>query len=177
MTLPVLLRSARDGAQWLQFRAAVLAAATTARPGAARWTELTVYRLPRTQDEQPPLGGYVVAKVGRSQVAHRPNCAMTKHRTMPTFLDAGEEATVRRSPCMLCMPEVGDGMDPHTLLEPSRYSVLQARDPEALWAVLLTGRHGEINRVTGTVAEIIRQIRAADVTFRDWEREQHSVIA
>ncbi len=154
----------RSGDRILEFPAAVIGTATSGRPGVARWTELTVYRL--------PSGHYVVSKVGRSTIAHRPDCWRVNPRKMRTWLEAGDEGKVRRVPCLECGPAVGDQMDPQTFLECTRYTVLQARDPESLAKTLLQGRPGDapqpVSQLTGVTAEIIRQVRAHDSAFETW---------
>lgn len=155
---------ARNGSQILEFTATVLGAATSARPGASRWTELTVYQLGNKD--------YVISKIGRSTVAHREDCSKVNRRRMRVWLEAGDEARVRRTACPQCSPQVGDRMDPQTWLECSRYTVLQARDSESLARVLLQGRPGEPphdgRHLTGVIAEIIRQVSANDAAFGLW---------
>jgi hypothetical protein len=167
MDTQVLLRQVRDGEHDLRFHAAVLAAATTERPGAPRWTELTVYRTPVGDEVDQPRGMYVVAKVGRSVVAHRPGCEKVRGRrydAIGTLTPGGGSYPV---PCLSCQPDMGV-LDPGTLLERTRHLVLQARTPADLVKVLLQGRPGAIPTdapPTGIVAETIRQVRLADPDF------------
>lgn len=140
----------------LRFEADVLATATSQRAGAPRWSELIVYRL--TQSKQ-----YVVWKIGRSLVAHRPDCSRV-YPEMPTWLEAGEEAQVHRVPCLECLPEVGDHMDPQTVLEATRYTVLRARDPEQLYQALLN----RTQRPTALVEHVVSQVRMNDAVFDGW---------
>lgn len=171
MDTPVLIRKVRDGDRHLSFAAAVLGAATTERPGAPRWTELTVYRLPRFSGEDPATGGYVVAKIGRSVLAHRFTCPKADPRRMPTLAAAdADELAVHRLPCLTCQP-IQDGRD--VVLERTRYMVLQARDPEDLARTLLRGRPGDPvpTSITGIIAETVRQIRLADPDFDRWAAE------
>jgi hypothetical protein len=148
--LVVLPRVVQDGKRVLKFNAAVIGAATSERPGAPRWSELTIYRLPG--------GVYLVAKVGRSTVAHTPTCEHANPRRMRTFMEAQDEGLVHRMPCPECRPAVGDAMDPQTLLEPSRYTVLQAQSPESLVEVLCEGR----DTLPEIVAEVLRQASKND---------------
>lgn len=151
MTDPVPgMRIARDGKHVLQFTAAVIGAATSSRPGVQRWSELALYRL--------APGQYLVAKVGRSTVAHRPDCRHANPRRMVTYLEAGEEGAVRRSQCPECRPNVGNDMDPHTLLEASRYTVLQAHSAEGLVDMLTEGRHV----LPEIVSEVLKQASKYD---------------
>lgn len=114
----------------------------------------------------------MVSKIGRSTIAHRETCPQLNKRRMRTWLEAGEESRIRRVPCPVCSPAVGDQMDPQTWLECSRFTVLQARDVEALSKVLLQGRPGEppqtAERLTGLVRQIVRQLRASDTAFQQW---------
>lgn len=125
------LRTVRNGREILRFEAEVVAAATSQRPGVQRWSELVVYQL--------ASGQYVISKIGRSVLAHRPDCLLVTDE-MVSWLEAEEEAKVHRYPCLECLPEVGNRMDPQTMLEPSRYTVLRARDGEELRSVLTQGR-------------------------------------
>jgi hypothetical protein len=168
MDTPVLLRQVQDGKQSLRFKAAVLAAATTERPGAARWTELTVYRTPLADEEYEPRGMYVVAKVGRSVVAHRPGCEKVHNRlSYDAVRNVSPSHLSYQVPCLTCQPEMAV-LAPDTVLERTRHLVLQARTPADLQKVLLQGRPGSIPAdapPVGIVAEIIRQVRRADTDF------------
>jgi hypothetical protein len=165
MDLPVLVRQARDGDQVIRFRAAVLAAATTARPGSVRWTEETVYRIPKASEE-PPAGGYVVAKVGRSQVAHRPTCRLANPRRMSTWARSQDEPPEERMPCMECRPNL-DPPITGVLLERTRYQLLQARDPASLAAILLP-KGPAMTWMTGMTKQLSEQVRRADAEFDSW---------
>lgn len=94
---------------------------------------------------------------------------------MRTWLEAGEEAKVRRQPCIECGPVVGDQMDPQTWLECSRYAVLQARDPESLARILLQSRPGapsqDPHRLIGATHEVVMQVREHDPAFSRWWTE------
>jgi hypothetical protein len=124
-----------------------------------RWSELIVYRLPSKQ--------YVVSKIGRSLVAHKPECGRV-YDDMPTWLEAGEEARIRRVPCLECQPLVGDAMDPQTVLEATRYTVLQARDPEQLFQAL----HNRSGRPAAIVNDVLVQVRSNDLAFGQWVDSQ-----
>jgi hypothetical protein len=168
MDNPVLLRTALDGRRTVSFMAAVLAAATTQRPGAARWTELTVYRLAAKRADEPPRGGYVVAKVGRSVVAHRASCkrAQDKRKLTPTS-NRGDRGRVGGwSPCLDCQP----GDTGAVWMEEDRHTLLQARTPSELAKILMRGRPGQepATTLTGIVAETVQQIRRADADFDHW---------
>jgi hypothetical protein len=164
MDTPVLLRQARDGETDITFYAAVLGAATTERPGAPRWTELTVYRRPLSDEIDQPHGWYVVSKVGRSTVAHLPTCKRARPRQMTPVSEVPEPG--ERAPCMACQPNV-IALEPGTLLERTRCLVLQARTPADLAKILMQGRPGDPipPALTGIVEEIIHQVRTADPDF------------
>lgn len=134
----------------------MLAAATSRRPGHPRWTELTVYQLKNQ--------AYMVSRVGRSQIAHSPDCPRVTRRMVP-YLEAREEARIHRVPCLECNPRVGDAMDPQTLLEPSRYTALQSPDPAGLYEVLAEGSG---NRIVGMTLGVLTQLVEADPVFRSW---------
>lgn len=139
------IRTVRNGREILRFEAKVVAAATSQRPGVERWSELVVYQL--------PSGQYVVSKIGRSVLAHRPECLLVSDEMVP-WLEAEEEAQVHRYPCLECNPEVGNRMDPQTMLEPSRYTVLRARDGEELRQVLTQGRE----HLPGIIRKLLQEL-------------------
>lgn len=143
----------------------MLASATSERAGVRRWTELVVYRVVD--------GSYVLSKVGRSQLAHRPDCQRV-NRWMVTWSTAGEEAKVHRYPCPECAPDVGDRMDPHTVLETTRTSALLAADVPALIELLLAGRPGESaqdpRRLSPLVMHMVEQLCVTSSAFAlGWE--------
>ena len=116
------LRTVRDGSRTLRpFRAAVIGAATSQRGSSPRWSELVVYRLEG--------GTYLISKIGRSTVAHRPDCLRVNHR-MIRWEQAREhgEDTVARVPCPDCRPDLGHGITPDTMLEITRYRAIAAPD-------------------------------------------------
>lgn len=166
MDSPVLVRQVKDDRdQDITFKAAVLAAATTQRPGVARWTELTVYRLPKFPTEEPATGGYVIARAGKSLVVHRPDCARANPRRMSQL---GMGKTDGLVGCLTCTPPMHPPM-PNLLLERTRYSLAQARDPESLLTVLRTARPGQpLQAITGIVGEAVRQVKLADPDFERW---------
>lgn len=168
MDTPILLRQARNGDTPLSFRAAVLAAATTARPGASRWTELVVYRLPVDTTEETATGGYVVSKIGRSLVVHKPTCSKANPRKMDTP-DPWVDPDPARVACLQCQPYMGI-LDQRLLMERDRHAVLQARSPVDLAKVLLQGRPGTPlpTAPTGIVAEVLAQVRRSDPDFDLW---------
>lgn len=162
MDTPVLPRQVRDGDRILRFRAAVLAAATTQRPGAPRWTELTVYRLPGRNDDDL-TGGYVVAKIGRSVLVHRKSCHMANPRVMKPVGLTPDTVTMP-TPHLGCTPDMED---PSNLLERTKYQVLQARAARELVEILLLGEVAAV-KVMGMTAEVVQQLCVADTDFNDW---------
>lgn len=137
--------SVRDGSRLLRFHGQRLAFSSSERPGVQRWSELTLY--------QTATGEYLIQKVGRSTVAHSPECHYVTHR-MPSWLDAREEGRVRRTPCVECQPLVGDDMDPHTRLEPQRYTLLRAATLTEVRNVLTEGR----DRPPAVIARLLMQV-------------------
>jgi len=153
MTCAYLPRVVRDGGRVLKFDAAVLAAVTSQRAGAPRWSELVVYLL---RD-----GRYIVSKVGRSQIAHKESCPRVTWR-MPLWIDAPSEEQGRRMACPECLPVISrSGIDPMLHVEVTRYSVLTAEDSTALLEVLTEGR----DHLPLLVREAISQIQRNDPAF------------
>ena len=161
MDLPVLTRVANDGKHQLRFPAAVLAAATTQRPGAERWTELTVYRT-QIADEEPPEGLYVVARVGRSMVAHRAKCSKVDTRGMGPFV---ERAGERRVPCRFCLP-VLDPARPGTVIERTKHTLSRARTAADLGDIVFPRR--SVDQLRGMTADAVAQLRNSDPDFDFW---------
>ena len=162
MDLPVLTRVAYDGGRQIQFRAAVLAAATTQRPGAERWTELTVYRAP-IADEEPPLGLYVVARVGRSVLAHRARCPKVDTRGMPPFTENPEGP--RRVPCRFCLPSL-DPPIPGAVIERTKHTLHRARTAADLGDIVFPRRVSDALR--GMTADAVEQLCHSDPDFDYW---------
>lgn len=134
----------RDGSRVLRFLGWKLAANSSSRPGVQRWSELAIYKT---------LGGdYLLEKIGRSSVAHTPECRYVSHR-MPSWLEAREEGKHRRTACTECQPLVGDQMDPHTRLEIQRYTVLLASSLDELVDTLVDGRDSLPALITSLVTE------------------------
>jgi len=121
----------RDGNRIYTFPGWQVAYSSSERPGVPRWSELTLYRT--------LSGEFYLQKVGRTTVAHREECRFVNHR-MPSWLDAHEEAKVRRTACAECQPVVGDAMDPHTRLEPQRYTVYRSDTFVGICELLAEGR-------------------------------------
>lgn len=134
----------RDGNRILRFLGRKIASGSSERPGIPRWSELAVY--------ETRSGEFLLEKVGRSTIAHDPDCRFVTHR-MPSWLEAREEGKVHRVPCPECSPLVGNAMDPHTRLEVQRYRVYGAATLQGLVDIL----RGDRDRIPSLVADVIRQ--------------------
>lgn len=141
------LRTVVDGKATLRFNAEVIGASTSERAGVPRWSELVVYKLAG--------GQYLISKVGHSTVAHRPTCEKANPRTMRSIGQLRGEVPVRRTPCTLCWPDVGNEIDLRTLMEADRHSVLQAHDARAVVQTLTNGRVE--SDLPELVLEVLRQ--------------------
>ena len=138
-------QSVRDGNRVLRFLGWKLAAVSAARPGVQRWSELELY--------VSTAGEYLVQKIGRTTICHRPECRFVTHR-MPSWLEAREEGKVHRTPCLECAPLVGNRMDPHTQLEVQRYTVFRAASMEEVTAILVDGRENVPTLVRALLAKV-----------------------
>jgi hypothetical protein len=152
----VALRTVRDGNRVLRFQAAVLGAATSQRGSAPRWSELVVYRLPDST--------YLISKIGRSTVAHRPSCLRVNHR-MITWGSAAYhgEDHVRRVPCKDCRPDLSHGIAADTMLEVTRYRAILAETAESA-AQSLTGDRAAL-LMPQIVRDVLAQCAQADEAF------------
>jgi hypothetical protein len=154
------LRTVRDGNRPLSFQAAVLGAATSQRGSAPRWSELVVYRLTD--------GTYLVSKIGRSAVAHRPDCGRVNQR-MISWRDAqrrrdDSEARVYRLPCPECRPKL-DPPAPDTMLEVTRYRAILARDAESAVQSLMVGDRTALMAFPKLVQNVLDQCAQVDPCF------------
>jgi len=150
------LRTVRDGGRVMRFHAAVIGAATAQRGSAPRWSELVVYRLTD--------GTYLISKIGRSTVAHRPDCLRVNHRMIPWSQAAQhDEATIERVPCPDCRPDLSHGIAPDTMLEVQRYRAIAASTAERA-AQSLQGDRAAL-MVPQLVRDILAQCAQADECF------------
>lgn len=150
------LRQVRNGARILRFRAAVLGAATSRRGSIPRWSELVVYKLAD--------GSYLISKIGRSTVAHRPGCLRVNHRMVPwsRAADYGEE-TIERVPCPDCRPDLHPPLDPDLRLEITRYRAVAAPNAETAAQSLIGDRAALL--VPQLVRDVLAQCAQEDSCF------------
>jgi hypothetical protein len=152
----VRLRIVRDGARELRFQAAVLGAATSHRGSTPRWSELVVYGLPD--------GSYLISKIGRSTVAHRPLCLRVNHRMIPWSKagDLGEDRE-QRVPCPDCHPDLSHAPAPDTMLEVTRYRAILAPDAESAAQSLVGDRAALL--MPQIVRDVLAQCAQTDPAF------------
>lgn len=166
--------SARDGRRVLRFAGTALGSVTSRRGYAPRWSELAVYGLSN--------GSYIRSKVGRSTVVHSPDCGRVNHwMTAWIDLDDRAESAASRTPCIECQPNLNDGMDPHLMVEATRYTATLAQNAEQLLDLLLEGKPGwpqlQLATAPDLIRDLIRQVSGADpalaalllVRYRDAE--------
>ena len=163
MSGQVLTRVVFDGRRKVEFRGEVLAAATTQRPGRPQWTEITVYRA-ASINEQGASGIYVVAKVGRSVLAHRRTCLDTNTSGMDSWRAAPEQG--KRVPCLACNPQV-DPPGSDVVVERDRHTLYRAFDQRELVRVIFPQR--DARQLIGMTGQLIVQLCETDPTFaRHW---------
>lgn len=170
MTGAVLTRIAYDGSRRVEFRGEVLAAATTQRPGIGRWTEMTVYRTHRITDSGGH-GIYVVAKVGRSIMAHKRTCLTTNTRHLPAYVAGPGQG--RRMGCLDCSPQL-DPPAGDVVVEVDRNRLYQADSQLALFRVLFPGVNPgkalsgglQAQGLVGMSAALHRQLLDSDPDFQ-----------
>jgi hypothetical protein len=85
----------RDGQRELQFDGTLLSSSSSRRGDSPRWVEFELYRTSG--------GQYVLARVGRSNCYHRPDCAVVSRNRieLSTRESLGREATA----CRDCWPD------------------------------------------------------------------------
>lgn len=153
------LHRVRNGRHILEFHGDVLAVASSERPGEPRWSELVIYGISQ--------GCYVRSKIGYSLVAHRPECRRVTP-VMSSWIDLEDavESRADRVPCVECQPATGQGMDPHTVVEATRYSAVTARSAEHLAKLLLeTPGNKTSDRPSRLVARVAEQLASKDPAF------------
>lgn len=123
--------SVRAGNRVMHFTGEKIAEVSAQRPGVQRWSELVLYKT--INDE------FILQKIGKTTVAHDPECRMVNHR-MRSWLEARDEGKIHRTPCLECNPTVGDLMDPHTRLEVQRYTVYACATFQDVVDTLTEGR-------------------------------------
>jgi hypothetical protein len=123
-----LPQEVQDNRRRLRFEGRVLGHGSSRRPGAPRWSDVTIYGL--------RSGGYVLAKRGCSTVVHRPDCRRAG-REMTPWIELPDDADrhMEWSACPECQPDLAE-WDPQTLVEGTRYTAATAASPEALIALL-----------------------------------------
>lgn len=157
------LRTVRDGNRVLRFHASVLGAGTSQRGSIPRWAELVVYRLPD--------GTYLVAKISRSTLAHRPSCLRVNRRMVSwrrAKADAAGEELVPRVPCLECQPDLRHGISPDTMLETSIHQVLAATNAESAVEALRDPRSPAALPLSRLVRDVLAQCAQSDVDFARW---------
>lgn len=127
----------RSGRLVISFLGRELGHSSSARPGAPRWSELTLY--------QTAKGEFMLEKVGRSTVAHRPDCQAVNHR-----MEHGDGTD--RSACILCQPDL---TATDLRLEPQRYTVYQQSTLAGIIDVLVEGRDKPPALVTRLIEQAI----------------------
>jgi hypothetical protein len=152
----VALRQVRHGSRVLRFYAAVIGAATSQRGAIPRWSELVVYRLAD--------GSYLISKIGRSTVAHRPDCLRVNHRMVPWShaADSGEDL-VPRVACRDCQPDLHPPLDPGLRLEVTRYRATPLPDAESTARALTESR--AVLLMPQIVRDVLVQCAQADPCF------------
>lgn len=152
------LRQVRDGGRVLRFRASVLGAATSQRGSAPRWSELVVYRL---ED-----GSYLISKIGRSVVAHRPDCFRVNHRMQPwSQARHTEEFLGPRAGCRDCRPNLAHGISDDTVVEVTRYRAMYAENAESVAAALEDPLAAATLPMPKLVRDVLSQCAASDPNF------------
>ena len=105
----------------LRFEGALLAFATSYRPGAPRWIEFQLFRTDG--------GNYVLSRVGETRLYHTVECTITQRSSLPQVPRAGLKDN--SIPCDLCHPErLPDEED--VFPELSRPWATTAETPEAI---------------------------------------------
>lgn len=150
------IHAVRDGARLLRFSGVVLGSATSQRGSAPRWSELVVYRLVD--------GNYLISKIGRSTVAHRPDCLRVNHR-MVTWGSAAAhgEDRVQRVGCRDCRPDLASGIAADTMLEVTRYRAILAHNAEEAAQSFMGDRAALL--MPQIVRDVLAQCAQADPNF------------
>jgi hypothetical protein len=150
------LRQVRHGTRILRFQAAVIGSATSQRGSIPRWSELVIYRLTDST--------YLISKIGRSTVAHRPDCLRVNHRMVPWSRAADiDEDRIQRVPCPECQPDLHPPLDPELRLEITRYRAEPCPDAESAARSHTEGRAALL--MPQIVRDVLAQCAQADACF------------
>lgn len=152
------LRTVRDGGHVLRFQAAVIGAATSQRGSSPRWSELVIYRLLD--------GNYLVSKIARSTVAHRPECQRVR-RWMMRWAEApgtGEDR-VNRVPCVECWPSLRQPWDPDLRLEVTHYQAISAANAESVVSAMRNPKADTTLSMPQIVRDVLSQCAQLDEVF------------
>lgn len=154
----------RDGARILSFSGIVLAAASSQRKSAPRWTELVLY--------QTVSNAYVLEKIGRSTVTHMPGCPEIIG-TLPRFQTEHPGDDPDTYDYHECVPEVYDFTK--LLVEQNRYWALVSDDPEEVVEALKIKKRTGREHMPKLSAELLDLVSKVDERFRNtsWQRVQY----
>jgi hypothetical protein len=158
MPSEVALRVVRDGARVLKFQAAVIGAGTSQRGSTPRWSELVVYKLAN--------GNYLVSKVARSTVAHRPNCKRVRRWMVRWGSAQGtDEGRVNRSPCVDCWPDLQPPLDPELRLEVTHYQAVPVSNAESAVRAMDNPKARAALSAPQIVRDVLTQCAQVDEAF------------
>lgn len=123
----------RDGSRYVQFDGTQLAAVSSERPNAPRWTELELFRT--------DSGKYVLSKVGRSKVLHMPGCPRVFQR-LSHFVEEFPQGEPERDGFTYddCVPT--EYILDDLLVEQTRYWAFVADEPGAIIESLHNDKDG-----------------------------------
>lgn len=150
----------QDGSRSYQFDGTKLGHATSARTGATRWVEFTLYRT--------KAGSYILSRVGHTIVYHDPRCPTATK----TGLAAIPSVTLSDDyvPCMDCRPSLSalDEVCPEAV----RHRATISDGPEGILEVLYRFDEAGVRYLTSVAARLLEQAAAADPEIAEAYRTQ-----
>lgn len=119
----------RSGARaTMTFTGSQLAHVSTDDGNKGRWTEMTIYRKSN--------GGYVLSRIGRSIVFHRPVCEKIRGRTDLVRVEHVDDLPNGGYACEVCDPQDPDGSTDYVVLENDKNRAVPADTAQRLITVM-----------------------------------------
>ena len=140
----------RDANRILQFEGTQLGHASSARRGALRWVEFTLYR---TQ-----AGSYVLGRVGQTLIFHDPRCMVVARNRLAS--NPPDALTPGHVPCPECRPVLDDLAE--VCPESARNWATVSDTPEGVLEALYRFDESGVRYLTTVAQRLLDQASEAD---------------
>ncbi len=150
----------RDASRSIQFDGIELGHATSARRGANRWVEFTLYRT--------KAGSYVLSRVGQTLVYHDPRCQTVVGAGLASI--PSETLTAGHVPCADCRPKIDEIAE--VCPEAIRHRATVSDGPEGILEVLYRFDDAGVRYLTAVAARLLEQAAILDPDIADAYRTE-----